>query len=75
MYLFATLTCPNCKIACASLDKAGIEYSKVYADNEPEKAQQFGIKQAPTLVITDGNGGFVKYAGAPAIKEYLATLA
>ena len=31
--------------------------------------QQFGVKQAPTLVITTENG-FEKYAGAGAIKQY-----
>ena len=34
-------------------------------------AKQFGVKQAPTLVVTT-DGGFEKYAGAGAIKQYAA---
>ena len=52
--LFATTTCPNCKMAEKFLGDAGIAYEKVYADQKPDLAKQFEIKQAPTLVITDG---------------------
>ena len=71
VYLFATQTCPNCKIACATLDKAGVTYEKVYADQQPEMAQAYGIKQAPTLVVVK-NGQVSKYAGVSDIKKYLA---
>ncbi|MCQ2454877.1 MAG: ribonucleoside triphosphate reductase [Clostridia bacterium] len=70
IYLFATTTCPNCKIACAILDKENISYSKIYADQNPETAQKFGIKQAPTLVVVDG-GNIQKYSGVSDIKKYL----
>ena len=70
-YLFATQTCPNCKIACATLDKAGVTYEKVYANQQPEMAQAYGIKQAPTLVVVK-NGQVSKYAGVSDIKKYLA---
>lgn len=70
VYLFATTTCPNCKIACATLDKAGVKYEKIYANEEPEKAREFGIKQAPTLVIVD-NGEMAKFTGVSDIKKYL----
>ena len=53
--LFATTTCPNCKMAEKFLGDAGVAYEKVYADQNPDLAKQFDIKQAPTLVITDGN--------------------
>ena len=52
--LFATTTCPNCKMAEKFLGDAGIAYEKIYADQNPDLAKQFEIKQAPTLVITDG---------------------
>ena len=52
--LFATTTCPNCKMAEKFLGDSGIVYEKVYADQNPDLAKQFEIKQAPTLVITDG---------------------
>ena len=53
--LFATTTCPNCKMAEKFLGDAGVVYEKIYADQNPELAKQFEIKQAPTLVITDGS--------------------
>lgn len=68
--LFATTTCPNCKIACAILDKAGVKYTKIYADETPEQAEKLGIKQAPTLVVANG-GQVEKYIGVSAIKKYL----
>ena len=69
--LFATPTCPNCRIACSYLDKAGFKYEKLMADENAELALSYGVKQAPTLIITNGTD-FEKYAGAPAIKQYLA---
>ncbi len=70
VYLFATTTCPNCKIAAAVLDKAGLSYDKIYADNEPKLAEEFGIKQAPTLVVVKG-GEAVKYIGVSEIKKFV----
>ncbi len=69
--LFATTTCPNCKIAAAALDKAGVAYNKIYANEQPEMAEQFGIRQAPTLVVVQ-DGAVAKYAGVSEIKKYLA---
>ena len=53
--LFATTTCPNCKMAEKFLGDADIAYEKVYADQNPDLANQFEIKQAPTLVIINGD--------------------
>ena len=56
LILFATTTCPNCKMAVHFLEKAGIGFEEVIADENPELTKQFDIRQAPTLVkITDGN--------------------
>ncbi|MBR6764666.1 MAG: ribonucleoside triphosphate reductase, partial [Clostridia bacterium] len=68
--LFATRTCPNCKVAASKLDKAGIAYEKVYADENPEMAEAYGIKQAPTLVVPEV-GGYVKYTNVSNITKYL----
>ena len=68
--LFTTATCPNCKIACALLDKAGVAYEKLLADENVELVSQFGIRQAPTLIVSDGDG-FAKYAGVSEIKKFL----
>jgi len=69
-FLFATATCPNCRIACIYMDKAGFAYKKLLADENVELAMSYGIKQAPTLVLPDGT----KYAGAGAITQYLSSL-
>ena len=72
--LFATQTCPNCRIACQYLDKAGFAYEKLMADENAELARHYGVKQAPTLVLIDGED-FEKIAGAGAIKQYVTAIA
>jgi len=70
VYLFATKTCPNCKIACSLLDKNGVAYEKLYADENEDLCREFGVRQAPTLVIASADG-VAKYAGVSDIKKYL----
>ncbi len=53
--LFASATCPNCKMAAMFLDKAGIEYKKFLAEENPDLANAYGVTQAPTLVVIDGD--------------------
>ena len=69
-YVFATAKCPNCKIACALLDKAGILYTKVLAEENKELTMTLDIKQAPTLVVVE-NGNISKYVGVSDIKKFL----
>ncbi len=70
VYLFTTATCPNCKIACSFLDKSGIAYEKLLADEHADLAKEFAIKQAPTLVVVK-DGAVEKYAGVSDIKKYI----
>ena len=67
--IFTTPTCPNCRLAVTMLDKQGFAYEKLNAEDNAELAKKYGVKQAPTLVVTDGEH-FEKYAGAGAIKQY-----
>ena len=53
--LFATKTCPNCKMAATFLEKAGISYKKLIADEEAELVAKYGVKQAPTLIVPNGD--------------------
>ena len=69
-YLFTTATCPNCKIACSFLDKAGFAYDKLLANEHADLATEFGVKQAPTLVVVK-DGVVSKYAGVSDIKKFL----
>ena len=68
--LFTTTTCPNCRIAKTFLDRAGIEYEVVVADQEPEKAKAFDIRQAPTLIVANEDN-MEKLAGISAIRKYI----
>ena len=68
--LFTTEKCPNCRIAYGYLDKVGVAYEKMNAADHPDLVKQFGVTQAPTLIVTSSEG-FTKYAGAGAIRKYL----
>ena len=68
--LFATTTCPNCKIVAAQMDKMGLDYEKIYGNVDIEKAREYGIRQAPTLVVEDANGRR-KYTGMQEIRRFL----
>ena len=51
---FTTPTCPNCKMAKMVLGNAGIEYDLIDATKEKDLCNEFGIKNAPTLVVANG---------------------
>ena len=69
-YLFATVTCPNCKIAKSLLDKAGVVYEVMYASEHADMVNALGIKTAPTLVVVNGDEVH-KCAGVSEIKKML----
>ena len=69
-YLFASPTCPNCKIAYSLLEKAQYPYTKIMATDNVELTNALGIKQAPTLVVVK-NGVAEKFAGVGAIKKVI----
>ena len=71
--LFSRVTCPNCRVAEQLLGKAGVEFEKLIADDNKDLCLQYGVKGAPTLVITDGEN-FVSHYSVPEIKKYLASL-
>ena len=71
--LFSRVTCPNCRVAETQLGKAGIAYEKLIADENVELCKKYGVKGAPTLVITDGEN-HVNYYSVPEIKKYIASV-
>ena len=73
VYLFASATCPNCKIAEALLTKANIAYTKVLAEENVDLTTALGIKQAPTLVVAAG-GNVEKFTGVSDIKKYIQSV-
>ena len=71
--LFSRVTCPNCRVAESLLAKAGVAYEKLIADENVDLCRKYGVKGAPTLVVTDGEA-FQSYYSVPEIKKYLAAL-
>ena len=67
--LFATRTCPNCKQAEKLLTEAGIPFTRLLAEENGEEAARLGIRQAPTLVVGDGED---KYVGLGAVRKFIA---
>ena len=72
--LFTRTICPNCRVAEKMLDKAGFAYENLTAEEHPELCREYGIKGAPTLVLSDGVH-FEKYYGVAEIKKLLAETA
>lgn len=68
--LFTTKTCPNCKIAYRMLDSANIAYESIDAQENMELTKQYGVMQAPTLVIVKDDK-YEKYANASNIQKYI----
>ena len=68
--LFKTATCPNCKMAEKFLNDAGIIYETVYANEQPELAKEYGIMQAPTLVVIK-DGKMEKIANVSNIRKFI----
>ena len=70
LYLVTTTTCPNCAAAKERLGEAGVEYTQINADNEPQVVRKLRIMQAPTLVEVK-NGEMQKLTGVSNIVKYI----
>ena len=68
--LFTTKTCPNCKMAKMMLDKAGIEYTAIDAEENVELTVSMGVKKAPTLFVPSEDG-YEVYSNASEIKGWI----
>ena len=71
LYLFTTKTCPNCRIVKPMLERAGISYEVMDAEENLELAQTYHLTQAPSLVAVTGDT-FTVYPGVSAIANYIA---
>lgn len=67
--LFTTKTCPNCKMAARMLEKANVPFEIVDAEEHGELVNEFDVRQAPTLIVIDGNG-VEKLTNASNIKKF-----
>ncbi len=70
--LFTTKTCPNCKVAGAMLEKAGLPFETADAQDNRELVGLYEIKQAPTLVVLQGDR-CEKFVNLSNIKRYVET--
>ena len=68
--LFGTKTCPNCKVAKTLLEKYKVKYDFIDAEEEASLTKEYGVKQAPTLVIKT-NKQIEKIVNLSNIKKYL----
>lgn len=71
-FLFTTKTCPNCKLAKEYLKD--VDYIIVDAEENMDLAVQYGVMQAPTLVIVTGQSQ-KKYVNVSNIKKYATNVA
>ncbi len=67
--LFTTKTCPNCRVATNSLEKAHISYEMIDAEENMDLVEKYGVMQAPTLIVVK-DGQVTKLANASNIKNY-----
>ena len=70
-YLFTTKTCPNCKLVKEYLKN--VPYVTIDAEENMELARRYGVMQAPTLVVVNGDR-HKKYVNASNIKKYVDQL-
>ena len=73
LLLFSTPTCPNCKMVKILLEKAGIKYTLVDCTVEKEKAKEYNIIKAPTLLVNNGSE-VMRFNNASEIKAYIESL-
>ena len=69
--LFTTKTCPNCKIAAKLLEDAGIDFDKLYVEENKEMATELGLKQVPALIVANGDR-VQKYMNVVGVREFIA---
>ena len=54
----------------ALLDRAGVPYQPLNANEEKDLVKQYEVRQAPTLILVNGDN-FEKYRGVSDIKGWL----
>ena len=68
--LFTTSTCPNCAMAKEQLNSIGLAYEVIDAEEHPELAMQYGLRQAPTLIV-EKDGEVQKFAGIANVLKFV----
>jgi len=71
--LFTRNGCPNCTTAKMMLDKAGIKYAVINAEEDKETTVKYGVKKAPTLLVQT-DCGIKAYDNASEIRKYIESI-
>lgn len=74
VWLFVTKSCPNCKLAMGILEKNQILYRVIEAETRPDLVAQYGVRQAPTLVVTGDNNQAQLFVNASEIQRFVDAL-
>lgn len=74
LVLFASKTCPNCKMTKIFMDKLGIKYTELMSEDNMDLIKALNLRTAPTLIKFDK--GVVKetVTSYPNIRKYIASL-
>ena len=71
--LFTRNGCPNCKTSKMMLDKAGVKYDVINAEENKELTVKYGVKKAPTLLVMEGSE-IKAYDNASEIRKYIESI-
>ena len=71
LVLVTTRTCPNCRQVEALLQKQGILYEKMLAEEHPKLMEEYGVRQAPTLLIEEETSKPKLIAGVGPIQRFM----
>jgi glutaredoxin len=63
--IIATKDCSHCVNLARELDDLGVVHRLVYAEDEPELVQKYGIRHSPNLIVDDE----VKFRRQPTVHE------
>ena len=53
------------------LDKAGIAYDVIDAEENAEITKKYGVRKAPTLLVPTDDGSYASYENASNIKGFI----
>ena len=68
--LFTPRTCPNCAMAKEQLNSIGLVYEVIDAEEHPELAMQYSLRQAPTLIV-EKDGEVQKFSGIANVLKFV----
>lgn len=71
--LFTTKTCPACRVITKWLDEKGLIYDKIYAEENPQAAEKYGVRSVPAMVVLHVQKGEERLVGVNEIKRHFTS--